>query len=121
MAKKLLVSIRDVKVGEYLGLVQVRNTAEAERQFMALCMDSKSPMYSFPRDFQMHQVGTFDPESGVIEPCASVDLTPYTRVDELVARREREETTDFKLNDGMRKAVEYYRNNDNPRKDRVSL
>lgn len=84
---RLVVSIRDVKVGEYMSLVVVKNVGEAERAFQNLCMEPRSPLHRFPRDYQMHQVGTFNPESGEISGISVKDVTPYSWIDEKEAER----------------------------------
>lgn len=86
MSKKLVVSVRDVKVGEYRSLVQVGSRAEGEHQFMGLLIDPKSPCHRFPRDYQLHHLGNFNTITGVLEPAvdATLDITPYVLVDELV-------------------------------------
>lgn len=108
---KMIVSIRDVKTQEYLGLVQVKNVPEAIRQFVGLCLDPRSPMYRFPRDYQVHHLGSFDVDTGKITPLELVaDLTPYTHIDELVTKRERAELADYKSSEAMRESVDYFKN-----------
>lgn len=109
--KRMVVSIRDVKTGEYLGLVQVKNQAEAERSFLSLCMDPKSPMYRFPRDYHLHLVGGFDPETGKLAGVDDgvKDLTPYTVIDELVTKREAIVMADWKASEGMAQSVDYFK------------
>ncbi|WNK13373.1 MAG: nonstructural protein [Microvirus sp.] len=109
--KKMLVSIKDVKTGEYLGLVQAVNVNDAQRSFMALCMEPKSPLYRFPRDYQLHNLGEFDNCTGDIDGLTKIeDLTPYEFVDGLVRRRDAAELADYKLDESMRASVDYFKN-----------
>lgn len=120
MAKMIVVSVRDVKAERYLGITLVEKQVEAQRHFLMLLREPKSPMHAFPRDYQIHEVGQFDTFTGEMEGLTTKgDLTPYHLVDEYVAKTERDAEEDRKLSEGMRQAVEYYRNVDNPRKDRV--
>jgi hypothetical protein len=109
--KKMIVSIRDVKTREYLGLVQVVNWDDAKRSFMGLCMEPKSPLYRFPRDFRLHVVGEFDVSSGKITATETVeDITPYDHVEHLINKRERAELADYKADESMRASVDYFKN-----------
>lgn len=100
--KKTIVSIRDVKTGEYLSLVLVKNHLEAKRAFLGLCFEPKSPLYRFPRDYQLHVIGEFNVTLGGIVGTDHIeDITPYTEVDELVSKRDRAELADFKADEAL--------------------
>lgn len=106
--KKTIVSIRDVKTGEYLSLVLVKNHLEAKRAFLGLVHEPKSPLYRFPRDYHLHVIGEFNMLLGGITGTEHIeDITPYAEVDELVLKRERLDVEDFK-------SAEYFRKLDAP-------
>lgn len=89
--KRLMVSIRDVKVGEYLGITLTKNTAEAQRHFLTLVNHEGAILNKFPRDYQLHIVGTFDTELGACCPGINVeDITPYCEVDLALQVRDQE-------------------------------
>lgn len=89
MAKlKILVALRDVKVREYGPLMVFTTAEEAKRLFLAVAGDAKSTVGRFPRDYVMHELGTFDPESGqIVTHQFKSDLTPYSELDALLAER----------------------------------
>lgn len=67
---KGLYCVRDYKVG-YTAVITDENDAVALRGFkMALSPDTI--MYNNPKDFALFKVGTFDTETGKIEPCEPV-------------------------------------------------
>lgn len=67
---KGLYTVRDYKVG-FTGIITDDNDAVALRCFkMALTPDSL--MYNNPKDFALFKVGTFDTETGNIDPCEPV-------------------------------------------------
>lgn len=89
--KRLIVSIRDVKLGEYLGLSLTKNTAETQRHFMTLVTQDGNAINKFPRDYQVHIVGTFDTELGALMSPQNVeDVTPYCEVDIALQVRDQE-------------------------------
>lgn len=67
---KGLYCVRDYKVG-YTALITDENDAVALRGFkMALSPDTI--MYNNPKDFALFKVGSFDTETGKVEPCEPV-------------------------------------------------
>lgn len=89
MRQRILVGVRDVKVGEYGLLMVMHNQGEAKRLYLHACSDGKSQLGKFPADFTMHELGLFDPESGKITPHElPVDFTPYSERDAVVALQE---------------------------------
>lgn len=88
MRQKILVGVRDVKVGEFGILMVLTSQDEAKRLYMEAVADSKSKLGKYPTDFTMHELGLFDPETGKITPHeVHVDVTPYSERDSVVARR----------------------------------
>ena len=65
MLKNIYV-IRDYKVG-YTNLVLDLNDAVAVRGFKSV-LTPDSLQYNNPKDFALFKVGTFDTETGIIEP-----------------------------------------------------
>lgn len=83
-------SVRDVKAAEYLGLVIFKTELEAQRFFLLSVTDKRGTMWRFPRDYVIHEVGTFDTETGVLarrEPVPG-DVTPYGVLESFLARNE---------------------------------
>lgn len=89
----IVVSVRDVKVGEYLSLVLAKNVDDAQRHFLGMVREPRSPLYSFPRDYQLHIFGTFNAESGTIYPeSKNRDITPYNSVEAAILDNETRKT-----------------------------
>lgn len=86
MRQRILVAVRDVKVGEFGPLMVLHNQAEAKRVYLHAMSDSKSQLGKFPTDYTLHELGLFDPENGRITPHEiPVDFTPYSERDAIVA------------------------------------
>lgn len=84
---KGVYSIRDIKASEYLGLVLFGTVAEAQRFFLLTITDRRGTMWKFPKDYAIHEVGTYDVQTGVVsrrEPVPA-DVTPYSAVDSFLA------------------------------------
>lgn len=83
--QRTIYSIRDVKAGEYLGLVIFRNEAEAQRFYLQTVTDKRGHMWKFPRDYAIYELGGVDVVSGVIERApVPKDVTPYSVIDSFV-------------------------------------
>lgn len=85
--EKRVYSIRDIKAGEYLGLVLFGTESEAQRFYLLTITDRRGTMWKFPRDYAIHEVGVFDVQTGVVrrrEPVPG-DVTPYSAIDSFVA------------------------------------
>lgn len=88
MRQKMVIGLRDVKVGEYTAVFPLRSELEAQRVFLEGVENANSPLGRFPRDYQIHLIGMFDPETGAIVPEVPVrDVTPYSGLDELIGKR----------------------------------
>ncbi len=60
-------AVHDVKAASYGNPLFMTTSGLAMRMFMDVCADPKSPMHQHPADYSLHELGTFDPNSGVIE------------------------------------------------------
>lgn len=78
-----LYALRDVKIGEYMNLIMLKNKEEAQRYFGMVITDQRGPCSKFPRDYAIHHLGSMDSDAGTINPNQPVDVTPYSVVDEL--------------------------------------
>lgn len=70
---KKLFSIRDAKSG-FGNLYMEINELVALRNFSQVCTDPKTQIYEFPEDFSLYCIGTFDGETGKIEPIEPVKV-----------------------------------------------
>lgn len=86
--KRLIVSIKDVKLGEFLGLSIVKNVEEAHRHFLEMLNAPSSRLNAYPADYQMWRLGDLDTETGVINAGIPGDLTPYSEVGVFLRDRE---------------------------------
>lgn len=84
--KRIITSIRDLKTQEYMGLGLTKNTAEAQRHFLALLQANNNPIASFPKDYAVHELAIFDTETGKITLADNYpsDVTPHSEVDALM-------------------------------------
>lgn len=62
-----LYAIRDVKTG-FMSPVLEPNSDSAVRNFVHSIGVSDGILHSFAHDFSLHQLGTFDSDSGLITP-----------------------------------------------------
>lgn len=87
MRQRILLGLRDVKIGEYVTVLPLRSEAEAQRFFLDSLNNPQSQMAKYPRDYQIHILASFDPESGAVSPeAAPRDITPYSGVEEVTNR-----------------------------------
>lgn len=68
MAKLRVFSVYDSKVQAYTSPFYARTVAEAQRSWIAVVNDGESMMSKHPADYALFQIGTFDEETGTIEP-----------------------------------------------------
>lgn len=66
--KKNLYAIRDLKVG-FLAPMVDDNEDTAIRNFEYACAHNDIINFA-PTDFELYHIGTFDTDSGVIDPCS---------------------------------------------------
>uniref|UniRef100_A0AAU8B1E1 Nonstructural protein n=2 Tax=unclassified Microvirus TaxID=338099 RepID=A0AAU8B1E1_9VIRU len=65
--KYKMYSIRDVKTGFMTPALET-NDAVAIRNFQHAVMNSDSVLFSHAKDFALYSVGSFDSETGTLEP-----------------------------------------------------
>ena len=91
MRQRILVGVRDVKVGEYGVLMVLSTEAEAKRMYLSTLQDNRSFFAKHPHDFTLHVLGLFDPETGRITPSdVPQDVTPYSERDAVLSKLEAE-------------------------------
>lgn len=61
-------SIRDSKAEIYNQPFFNKSHGEAERNFQMLIADEKSMVSKYPEDFDLYFIGTYDDESGKLDP-----------------------------------------------------
>lgn len=84
-----IYSIKDIKIGEYMNLLHLKNAAEAERYFLMLCGNPQAPMFKAPKDYAIHELGNFDTDSGTIMAARIPrDVTPHSAVDMAIRESE---------------------------------
>lgn len=87
MSAKMLFSLHDVKAMECLNVVMLKNNAEGERFFQAVCENPQSPVSRYPRDYKLLCLGSIESEDGTIVSFVPRDVTPYTWVDSFLLAR----------------------------------
>lgn len=70
--ENFVFSVYDRKAQYYLPPFASRSEAEAVRAFVELVMNSETPISQYPADFDLMQVGTFNLESGGLNPVVPV-------------------------------------------------
>lgn len=80
---KIVVSVRDLKSKEYLYLLHFKTPDEAKRFYTDVLKDPRSVINKHPRDYALHQIATFNTESGVMTPQLMEDHTPYDVLDNM--------------------------------------
>lgn len=73
--KKTVCAVRDSALDGFLQPLYVTTPAEAVRAFTKEVNNPQSPMYDTPGDYDLYQVGTYDPETGKHE-----NIEPPTRL-----------------------------------------
>lgn len=61
-----IYAVRDAKAEAYGSLICCATAGLATRAFADACADSRSPMASYPKDYDLYELGTFDPSSGQV-------------------------------------------------------
>lgn len=62
-----LFAVRDVKVERFFPPFVQTNQLEAQRTFLDMCKDQRTPISAHPEDYTLYEIGTFDRETGVVE------------------------------------------------------
>lgn len=65
---KTLVALYDRATESFAPVMTVHTRAEAIRSFRQAMNDPQTPMYNHPTDYELHQIGNYDDQSGRIEP-----------------------------------------------------
>lgn len=63
-----LFAVRDIKAGAFGAPMALPTRALAVRVFGELVEDGRSPYAKYPADFQLYEIGDYDPNSGIITP-----------------------------------------------------
>ena len=69
--KLKLFSIYDSKAKNYDRVITLRTTEEAIRSFSYSINDEKHQYSTYPEDFVLFELGTYDEDTGMIEPYSS--------------------------------------------------
>lgn len=64
----MVFSVLDKQVGAFTPPQSFRSKGEAIRSFMDACKQEGSPFNKHAGDYVFYQLGTFDDQSGVLEP-----------------------------------------------------
>lgn len=67
-------AIRDIKIGSFMLPFFQSSKAGAMRSFADLARDPQSPMSRHPEDFQLFEIGVYDPETALLTPLPTVDF-----------------------------------------------
>lgn len=59
-----LLAVRDVKVGAYQRVYGVNHLVDFERELVDVVNNPKTMFYKFPGDYQLHEVGQWDEQTG---------------------------------------------------------
>lgn len=62
-----LYSVRDVKVERFFPPFAQRNQLEAQRTFLDMCGDHRTPISKHPEDYTLYEIGSFNPETGEVK------------------------------------------------------
>lgn len=59
-------AVYDVKSASYGQPHFIASTGLALRTFGEVCLNPESPLFKYPQDFALYEIGTWDPSSGVL-------------------------------------------------------
>ena len=65
----ILVALYDRATEAFAPVMTVHTRGEAIRSFRNEIKQKDSPLAMHPTDFELHQVGTYDNQTGEIQPC----------------------------------------------------
>lgn len=66
--KQQLFAIKDTALNSFLQVFQAPTTGAANRAFADGVNDNQTPMNKHPEDYELYELGTWDQDSGLIEP-----------------------------------------------------
>lgn len=89
---KHIYGVKDVKINEILNVIMLKNAAEAERFFIMLVQDPRSPHHKAPKDYIIMELAAIDSETGELaRGKIPRDVTPHSIVDMELTKRETKE------------------------------
>jgi len=62
-----LFAVRDVKGDSFAAPMAIPTVGIAKRSFLESCADKGSPFGRYPEDYQLYQVGEYEPNSGLLK------------------------------------------------------
>jgi len=62
-----LFSVRDIKGYSFAAPMAIPSVGIAKRSFLEACAAPSGPLYKYPEDYQLYQVGEFDPNCGELK------------------------------------------------------
>lgn len=63
-----IFSVRDSKAKVYIQPIADRNSAQAERNFKTAVTNPETDFHKYPEDFQLFELASWDPDTGIIIP-----------------------------------------------------
>lgn len=71
---KYLCAIFDRKTQTYERVLEVQHVAELQREFADIKKDPTTKYGKHPSDFELYQIGEFNPQSGLIAPITHIQI-----------------------------------------------
>lgn len=78
-------AVRDKAVGAFMAPFFVRSPGEAMRSFVDAVNDKNTPFFRHPGDFELYDIGMFDPSNGSLSAAECVRVASALEVVEPVA------------------------------------
>lgn len=63
-----LYAVRDVKADAFMTPMAIPTEGLALRAFEEACLHPKSDVARYPQDYMLFEIGTYDPNSGLVTP-----------------------------------------------------
>lgn len=79
--KLKIFSVYDTKAEFYHPPFFFRTNGEALRVWMDLANDRSNQIGQYPQDFVLFEIGTFDPQTGSVEPCDPANISHGTAIE----------------------------------------
>jgi len=61
-----LYAVRDVKADAFGAPMSIATEGLARRSFIEACSDPRSDLAKYPTDYQLYELGQYDPNSGLL-------------------------------------------------------
>lgn len=61
-----LFAVRDVKADAFGAVMVISTVGIAIRSFSDACADARSEFAKYPEDYMLYEIGTFEPNSGLV-------------------------------------------------------